>query len=199
MSSNWLHPPKVLRNLPKKWHKCCNQWWPQTLEVFLQATYDRRLLLGSKNSAIYSTASELRSLFWLEFLRTAGWVAPPLFDGLLNGTVEWPRQGHPKRLVCSCLQTGSEAHPWKVIVASMLTLKPLLAANQTPEWNIRIRLAMGNDACGKRQWGMGVIVLRTCISILRSSAEGSLDYTAVSLLHGSHKPGFVFSHQLQDV
>lgn len=45
---------------------------------------------------------------------------------------------------------------------------------------------------------MGVIVLRTCISILRSSVEGSLDYTAVSLLHGSHKAGFVFSHQLQD-
>lgn len=87
------------------------------------------------------------------FLRTAGWVAPPLFDGLLNGTVEWPRQGHPKRLVCSCLQTGSEAHPWKVIVASMLTLKPHLAANQTSEWNIRIRLAMGNNACGRRHEG----------------------------------------------
>jgi hypothetical protein len=89
------------------------------------------------------------------FLRTAGWVAPPLFDGLLNGTVEWPRQGHPKRLVCSCLQTASVAHPWKVIVASMLTLNPLLAANQTSEWNIRIRLAMMHVGEGLKAMSYG--------------------------------------------
>jgi hypothetical protein len=82
-------------------------------------------------------------------------VAPPLFDGLLNGTVEWPRQGHPKRLVCSCLQTGSVAHPWKVIVASMLTLNPLLAANQTSEWNIRIRLAMMHVGEGLKAMSYG--------------------------------------------